>query len=395
MSYFSKASSLIVKGFMHPLKREYDCYLVKPNLCTLFLTYRCTSRCKTCTMWRRSPDVTRELTLDQWKKIIDILYSQGIRATELFGGDIFMRKDLIPLLHYLKQKEFVIHIPTNGNLIDDDIAKELVNAKVDYIYLSTDGVAENHDRIRGVKGTFGNTRRALTALLNARGSGKKPRLICNTTVSKFNIDNLENIAAYAIEAGFDENHFEYVGEMTEEHIDRSTINGLRPSPYFIVQKDSVLLDENQAVALKNKLKFIRDKYIKEKFYIHTINIDTLSIENIYKGTIPNKKCYIERTEVTIDPYGNVLGCPIFNNYFLGNILEQDFSEFWNKEAHRQFRTYQNTGKIYMCNHCILGVQRNHSFFTALKRNFLYSRLYNRKWRQRFFPWQREISNVQG
>jgi len=32
-----------------------------------------------------------------------------------------------------------------------------------------------------------------------------------------------------------------------------------------------------------------------------------------------------RTEVTVDPFGNIVACPFINTYVLGNILEDDFS----------------------------------------------------------------------
>ena len=105
--------------------------------------------------------------------------------------------------------------------------------------------------------------------------------------------------------------------MDEEHIQQSIIDGIKPTPYFIKQGDSVLLNKGQAMTLKKTLREIRKRFITTKLEILTVNIDTLSIKDIYQGTINNKKCYMERREVTVDPYGNVAPCPFFNNYFLG------------------------------------------------------------------------------
>lgn len=373
-----------VNGIKSAVRREFYFHQTRPLTGTLFLTYRCTSRCATCTTWKRPTDKEKELNLADWKKIVDILHANGSRSIELFGGDVLLRKDiLIPLIHHLKAKDLTVHMPTNTNLLDEKTAAELVKTQVDYIYLSTDGIGDTHDNIRGIKGTFNNVNRAISSLLKARGDCDRPRLICNTTVSKFNIDQLEEIASFAARMGFDENHIEYVGEMTQEDIDNSIIDGLKPTPYYVRQDESVLLSKEQAGILKEKLRKIKDHYLNKDLDILTINIDTLTEKNLYNGTILNKKCYVERTEVSIDPYGNVVACPFINNYFLGNILEEDFSKIWNNAAHLKFRHYQNSGKIALCNHCILGVQRNHSFSMALKRNLYYSHSWTKVFLSRF------------
>ena len=54
------------------VKREINYMRVKPTNLLLFFTYRCTSQCKSCTMWQRS--ITEpELTLEEWKKFIDMV----------------------------------------------------------------------------------------------------------------------------------------------------------------------------------------------------------------------------------------------------------------------------------------------------------------------------------
>jgi MoaA/NifB/PqqE/SkfB family radical SAM enzyme len=379
-----KAVNNIFQGINSSVNREIDFYQTRPVVATWFLTYRCTSRCATCTTWRRPANPKDELSLSDWKKIADISFDVGIRNIELFGGDVLLRKDiLIPLIRYLKEKKFVIHMPTNSNLLDETTARNLVETQVDFLYLSTDGIEDIHDGIRGVKGTFNNVKRAVAYLANARGKAQKPKLICNTTISKYNIDYLEDIAAFASTAGYDDIFFEYVGEMTQEHIENSMIEGLKPTPYYVRQGDSVLINKEQAATLKKRLRKIRDFYLNKKLGVLIINVETLSERDFYMGTIPNHNCYVERREITVDPYGNVAACLFINNYILGNILKDDFSNIWNNEAHLKFRKYQNSGKLAMCNHCILGVERNHSFFMDLKRNLFYSHNWIKEYLSRY------------
>lgn len=323
-------------------------------------------------MWKLPVQETKdkEIGFDEWKIIVDKLSGAGIKVAEIFGGNVLLRKELlIPVLRYLKEKCFVIHLPTNQIGLDDDIASAIVEC-VDTVYISTDGIGEYQDAIRGQKGASQRSENAVTRFLRLRKNNKSPRLVCNTTVSKYNVGILEKLVQYAIAHCFDEIHFEYAGEFTQEHIDNSIIDGLKPAPYYIKQNESVLVDQSGARLLKESLRQIKKKYNGNGIGISTINIDTLSERNLYKGTIPHSKCYIERNEVTVDPTGNLIICPFINNYIIGNILNSPFDEVWNNPKHKRFRELQNKGCIEMCEHCILGVQRNPGILMSFKRIYL-------------------------
>ncbi|MHC4121171.1 MAG: radical SAM protein [Planctomycetota bacterium] len=362
---------LVAQDVLSPLKRETDYYRIKPGVATMFLTYRCTSKCKSCTAWKRDVATEAEVGLTDWCGISDSLSAAGVRNAELFGGDVFLRNDIVmPLIRHLKKNGFTVYIPTNANLIDKDIAAGLAKERVDVMYFSVDGVESVQDAVRGVQGSFRKVVRAVDLLKRLRTTTRTPRLICNTTVSNLNADKLFEIAQFASEVGFDAIYYEYVGEMTAEHIEKSRIGALTPTPFYVRQKESLLLNKDQAVELKSELERIKRSFADSALSVNSINIDTLSVENLFNGTIPNKRCYVARREVTIDPYGNVIACPVINNYIHGNLLEQNLSDVWNNKRHRIFREYQNSGRINLCGHCILGVQRNHSLLTAWKRKLL-------------------------
>ncbi len=317
----------------------------------------------------------KEIGFDEWKTIIDKLSDTGIRVTEIFGGNVLLRKELlIAVLRYLREKNFIVHLPTNQIGLDDEISEAIAGC-VDSVYISTDGVGEYQDTIRGQEGASRRVENTITKLLRMRRNRKSPppRLICNTTVSKYNVGILEQIIEYASTTGFDEIHFEYAGEMTREDIDNSIIDGLRPAAYLVKQEESILLDPVNAGMLRDKLRGLKQRYASEDIGVATINIDSLSAENLQKGTIPHRKCYVERNEITVDPSGNIVACPFFNNYITGSLLNNSFHDVWNNERHQNFRKHRNSGDIAMCRHCILGVQRNPSFFRSLKRIY-YQRL---------------------
>jgi len=361
------------------IKRELDYVSITPTHALLFMTYRCTSRCEMCTIWRRGKkvDAQRELSLDDWKKCIDKIGLENLEVVELFGGDSLLRKDVtIPLIEYIMKnnENIIVDLPINCNLLDKKTAIALVKAGVGRLYVSLDGPNAIHDEIRGSHGTFNRVENGLKYLVDAKKDlGKEtPEIIINCTISSSNVDNFEQIIPFAEKLGVDTLEFEYVGELKEENIKKTNVAGIRPTPFYITLGSSNLLKREQAHLLKKKINDIRKSTKNLKMKIITRPIDALTIYNLTDGTVPNKKCYLCRYTVSIDPYGNIMGCFHFNNYLLGNIKNDSFSSIWNNDKHRIFLKFQKKGEIKICKNCISGVHRNPTFFQSLYRIVFFS-----------------------
>lgn len=352
------------------VKREFSYHLVKPTNLLLFLTYRCTSRCKTCVMWQRRTR-QNELSLSEYKNLIDMVSNDGIENVEMFGGDALLRKEiLIPLITYTKKSGISnVYLTTNCNLMDEDTAKALVDAGINVVFVSLDAIGEPHDYIRGVPGTFDKVRRGLEYLVKAKKGQKCPEIIINTTISSLNIDEFEKIVPFAQEIGVDVAAFEYIGEVHPRCIAQSKIDGIEPQPYYIPQGPSLLLNREQAQLLKKKLKEIKAKAKNLKIRITTRNIDMLTVEDLYKGTFPHKRCYVCRYLISVDPYGNVIPCLFFNNYNLGNIRQGHIFKIWNNAKHRNFIKHVDKNGIAICKYCALSVERNPTFLQDIKKGY--------------------------
>jgi MoaA/NifB/PqqE/SkfB family radical SAM enzyme len=140
------------------LIREVYYSSITPTQALLFMTYRCTSNCKMCTIWQRgkNSDISKELSLEDWKKCVDRIGLKKLNVIEIFGGDCLIRKDVtIPLIKYMKSQnpDIIIDMPTNSNLLDKKTAQELVKSGVNTIYISLDGPFDIHSKIRGNKKT--------------------------------------------------------------------------------------------------------------------------------------------------------------------------------------------------------------------------------------------------
>lgn len=361
------------------IKREIDYLSVTPTHALLFITYRCTSRCKMCTIWKRSKkvDTQKELTLEDWKKCVDTLLMENIEVIELFGGDSLIRKNVtLPLIEYITKRDenIIVDFPTNCNLLDKETALALVKVGVGRLYISLDGPIEIHDKIRGIPGIFTHVQKGVEYLVEAKKEldKKKPEIIINCTISSSNVDNFEQIIPIAEKLCVDTVEFEYVGEFNEENIKKTNVEGIIPTPFYVTLDTSNLLTKEQAYLLKRKMKDIREFTKSSKIKIATQHIDALTIENLIQGTVPNNKCYYCRYTVSIDPYGNVMVCFHFNNFLVGNIKNATFSSIWNNKKHRNFLDNQKKGKIKICKNCISGVHRNPTFFQSVYRVVYFS-----------------------
>lgn len=365
-------SRLAGRKMQYWAKREWDYYNINPVDALFFLTYRCTSHCKTCTMWQRKGK-EHEMDLGDWKKAVDMCYEVGVRWIELFGGDALLRKDiLIPITEYIKKShpEMYCDLTTNCNLMDKEAAYGLVQAGMDDIWISMDGIDQVHDEVRGKGGTFDRVVRGVDWLLQARRKNLLPRLRANCTISKFNVHLFEKILPFAEKKGMDSVHLEYVGEFWQDTIDKASLDGIKPTPYFIRQGDeSCLVNEEEARLIKEKVESMKQQSESMRVRLYTENIDKLTIENMIKGRFDNKRCYIMRFKVTVDPEGFILGCPFYDGWKMGNIQEQHLREIWRNEKHKKFMKAFKDGRFQFCNYCILGVQRNPTLFQDIRDEF--------------------------
>jgi radical SAM protein with 4Fe4S-binding SPASM domain len=361
--------------------REFRYHRTRAGGALLFLTYRCTSRCKTCTLWQRT-DATGELSLSEWKRVVDDCAELGAKYFELFGGDALLRPDvLIPLTVYIKSiPGLSCDLVTNCNLMTEKVARGLVDAGLDVLWVSIDGIADDHHKVRGHDKTWIQLERTIDWFMEARGSDRHPYMRANTTISNLNYNTFDRVLPYAEEKGLDTVHFEYAGEFWDELLDSSVIDGIRPNPYFVQQDGkSILVNEEQARIVKSKVAKMKEDARLMGIQLQTENIDTLTVNQMTTGMCDNRRCYIMRDKITIDPQGNIVGCPFYGNWVLGNVKQQNIPDIWDNDKHRAFKKHFkkrfSNGNMSICDHCILGVQRNPTVVQNIREhiNWMFSR----------------------
>ena len=143
--------------------------LAAPLTVTWEITNRCNLRCTHC-LSDSGPDadVSKELSLEQAKGVVDQLASNQVFQIHFGGGEPFTYPGFFELLRHAQSQGFCcLCISTNGALLTEDRIQELEKIGGIYLQISLDGATEEVcDSLRGA-GAF---RRAMSALERLKDS---------------------------------------------------------------------------------------------------------------------------------------------------------------------------------------------------------------------------------
>lgn len=156
------------------------------------LTARCQQNCLHCYMHDEPTylsEFENELDHKTCLRIIDdFVNSFGDKCRlqiNFTGGDPLLREDIFDLMKYATKKRIRVNILGNPNLVTPKIAKRLKKVGLGHYQVSIDGLEKTHDRLRGRKGLFKDTLRAIKILKEA---GIAP--VVMFTLSKVNAEEL-------------------------------------------------------------------------------------------------------------------------------------------------------------------------------------------------------------
>lgn len=148
--------------------------LAAPPLRNLFLelTLRCNERCIHCGSRCGEHDRVPELSLEQYKRILDdVKRDFGTKQVELdiTGGEPLLRRDFYDIMGYAHSLGFRWGMTSNATLIDAQAAHRLYECGMKTIAVSIDGLEDTHDRLRGREGAFAAAMKGIEALISHGG----------------------------------------------------------------------------------------------------------------------------------------------------------------------------------------------------------------------------------
>ena len=300
------------------------------------LTIRCNLRCGMCIQVEHRQDGTPELSLNELQEFVDDL-ATSFRFKpfiHLIGGEPLLRRDLLPLLVFIKARGFNCSLTTNGLLLERDAA-ELVRLGLDRIHVSIDGPPEIHDALRGLPGAHDRAVAGIRALVAARRAvgGIKPAITINTVISPESLPYLDAMIPIAKASGAD--------SLSYQHLMFTDCGGAGGA---VLDVDRLLAE---IPCLKRRAKRAG---LPITFYPR---MSDRKLRLYYQGSEDDlgRRCVFPWYVVRIDMLGNITPC-------LGVVIDNiktkqgSFRQVWNSQRFRDFRNeLARQGVFPNCGRC--------------------------------------------
>ncbi|MCP4366215.1 MAG: radical SAM protein, partial [Planctomycetes bacterium] len=153
-------------------------------------TVACNLECIHCRRLDVSKELTKgELSTEEAFVFIDDLATLGKPILVLSGGEPLYRPDIFEIATYARSKGLTVALATNGTLVDEAVAKRIVDAGVQRVSISFDGSdAKTHDEFRKLPGSFD---RAIEGFKHLKKLGMSMQI--NSTIAKHNVHQLKDL----------------------------------------------------------------------------------------------------------------------------------------------------------------------------------------------------------
>ena len=283
-------------------------YLSAPVFVWWDITYVCNLRCRQCYSSSGKPH-PNELNTEEAERLIRELAKMKIFYIYFLGGEPLMRKDIFRLAGYAREYGIATMMSTNGWFVTPAVASRLEEVGFMHVRVSLDGaVAETHDAIRGVKGSFDRAVKAVQFLKDTN----IPRIGISPTVLSENVDEMSALIELGLELKVDEMQLVQLCARGR---------GARTQPASI----------DQLIRLRDVFGKYKNKLIGKLNLTATEGIsleESLGIEG--NSSLPNFwGCPAGRTCLSIEAEGTIQPCILYN-VSAGNIREKYLGEIWNE-----------------------------------------------------------------
>jgi heme b synthase len=160
------------------------------------VTKKCNLNCSHC---RAGSDVKSADGPDKKRafQILDQVKEVGTPVVILTGGEPLLKPELFDIARYGASLGLKMVLATNGTLINAGVVKEIKDSGIKRVSVSIDSSKEKvHDEFRNTKGAF---KAAIEGINLLREGGVEFQI--NTTVTKHNINEIEDIMNMAVRLG--------------------------------------------------------------------------------------------------------------------------------------------------------------------------------------------------
>ena len=156
-----------------------------PYIIDLELTNTCNFKCLFCPTGTRSIEREQGLMNDKtFYKIIDEIKEYDTAIRFIRWGEPVIHPKLIEYIKYIKKvSNSLVHINTNGSLLDDKIIDEFINIPLDSIKFSFQGIDKKSYREMRNINFYDELLNKVEKLYNKRNDRNKPYIHVSTTIT--------------------------------------------------------------------------------------------------------------------------------------------------------------------------------------------------------------------
>jgi MoaA/NifB/PqqE/SkfB family radical SAM enzyme len=284
---------------LDPFQKE----LSAPYRMDLAITYRCATNCVH--RYTEGPREMKELSTEEWFKVLDKLYDLGIPHVVFTGGEPTVRDDITKLVAHTQEIGLVSGLATDGRRLKDAAYfNSLVEAGLDHVQITVESYDPKvHDKITGAEGSWDETIQGLKKAI-----ASPIYTLSNTTLNKWNVEDILKTIEFLQGLG----------------LRQFACNSLVQSGKEPTLVKDFALEEPSLEPILTEIQHKAHELGMEFTWYTPIEYGILDPLQLDQGI---KSCIACRTTMCIEPDGTVIPC---QSYFtpLGNILKDDWKKIW-------------------------------------------------------------------
>ncbi len=313
----------------------------RPLYVKLKLNYGCNLRCEMCKHWRETRPPP--LSMARFAEALEELAALGCRKVHFSGGEPLLRPQLPDLVAHAAGLGLRVNLTTNGTLVDKEAARALVQAGLRAVNVSLDSPDRRvHDRVRGERGAWKRTTRAVQHFRRYAHKGKL-EIRLNTVVSRSNYAGLAPLPELAHQLGADGLTLIRVDDHCGEHL------ALR-------RRDLEAYNAHIAPRLaEGALRLGLMRHAGEAYPFGRTPADLHSARHGRYALrwYDSHPCYAPWTHSLIDFDGRVYICCMTREQIppLGDLKTSSFAEIWNGPGYARIRQLMHPPRLPMCSRC--------------------------------------------
>jgi glycosyltransferase involved in cell wall biosynthesis/phenylacetate-coenzyme A ligase PaaK-like adenylate-forming protein/MoaA/NifB/PqqE/SkfB family radical SAM enzyme len=299
-------------------------------------TMSCTANCRTCRLRRdlhKSLINQKKLSFEQWLQIFKDAAGLGVERLDISGGEPTLYKNLAGLIKAGKEYGWFINLNTNGSLINESYAKELIEAGLDSVSISIYSAEPKiHDEMRNCDGLWQKATDAVRIFNRLRANCSNFQIITQCLICRENYKGLADLIKLDYELGSDRIALTYLeGDFEKQYLLREDeINDFKTN---VIPKARAFC-ETLDTAVKNKAVEVIESVFSEK-----IN----SISDFVNGQYNSGRsspCQRPREFTILLANGDVHPCNMVeysHEPVMGNLFENSLPQIWHSEKWNLFR----------------------------------------------------------